>query len=83
MNIRKPVDYNALYADSDKLMAAKLSQMERYREIGRLVSARNEKVRRSRPLNICRPHIPRPQTSPRVICGVCGSSAALMTAILF
>jgi len=43
MNIRKPVDYSALYADLDKLMAAKLSQMERYREIGRLVSARTEK----------------------------------------
>lgn len=43
MNIRKPVDYSALYADLDKLMAAGLSQMERYREIGRLVSARNEK----------------------------------------
>ena len=43
MNIRKPVDYSTLFSKLDKLMAAKLPQMELYREIGRLVSGRAEK----------------------------------------
>lgn len=38
MNIRKPVDYSAMYTALDELMAAKLSQMELYHGIGRLVS---------------------------------------------
>ncbi len=83
MNIRKPVDYSALYADLDKLMAVELPQMERYREMADWSAPGSRKARRSRPPNICRPHIPRPQASPCVICGVCGNSAASMTAILF
>ena len=43
MNVRKPADYSALYATLDTLMAAKLPQMELYREIGRLVSSKPEK----------------------------------------
>ena len=43
MNIRKPIDYTAMFAALDTLMAAQLPQMELYREIGRLVSRRNEK----------------------------------------
>lgn len=43
MNVRKPVDYNALFTALDGLMAANLSQMELYSEIGRLVSSRLEK----------------------------------------
>lgn len=43
MNIRKPVDYSAMFATMDKLVAAKLPQMELYCEIGRLVSSRPEK----------------------------------------
>jgi len=43
MNIRKPVDYSAMFAALDTLMAADLSQMKLYCEIGRLVSGRPEK----------------------------------------
>lgn len=40
MNVRKPTDYSALFAALNTLMAAKLSQMELYREIGRLACGR-------------------------------------------
>ncbi len=43
MNIRKPVDYSALFTALDTLMAASLPQVELYCEIGRLVCARPEK----------------------------------------
>ena len=43
MNIRKPTDYTAMFAALDALMAAQLSQMELYCEIGRVVSGRTEK----------------------------------------
>ena len=43
MNVRKPVDYSAMFAALDTLMAADLPQMELYCEIGRLVSGRPEK----------------------------------------
>ena len=43
MNVRKPTDYSALFAALDTLVAAKLPQMELYREIGRLVCGRPEK----------------------------------------
>lgn len=43
MNIRKPVDYSAIFAALDTLMTADMTQMERYREIGRQISERPEK----------------------------------------
>ena len=43
MNIRKNIDYSGLYAEIDKALAAGLSQMELYLELGRLVSGRPEK----------------------------------------
>ena len=43
MNVRKPVDYSAMFAALDTLMAAGLPQVELYREIGRLVSGRRSK----------------------------------------
>lgn len=43
MNVRKPIDYSALYAALDALMAAGLPQVELYSGIGRLVNARPEK----------------------------------------
>ena len=43
MNIRKPVDYSAMFAALDALMAAAMPQMDLYYEIGRLVSGRQEK----------------------------------------
>ena len=43
MNVRKTVDYSAMFATLDSLMAATLPQMKLYAEIGRLVSVRPEK----------------------------------------
>ena len=43
MNIRKPIDYSAMFAELDTLKAADLPQMKLCCEIGRLVSARSEK----------------------------------------
>ena len=43
MNIRRPIDYSAMFTSLDALMALNLPQMELYSEIGRLVSARPEK----------------------------------------
>ena len=43
INIRKPVDYSAMFAALDTLMAENLPQIELYCEIGRLVSGRPEK----------------------------------------
>lgn len=43
MNIRKPVDYSAMFSTLDKLVAVNLPQMELYCEIGRLVNGRPEK----------------------------------------
>ena len=39
MNVRKEIDYSVLFADIDAVMTMKLTQMELYREIGRLVAA--------------------------------------------
>lgn len=43
MNVKKPVDYSAMFVALDALMAANLPQMELYCEIGRLVSGKPEK----------------------------------------
>ena len=43
MNVRKTVDYDAMFAALDMLMAATLPQMKLYTEIGQLVSGRPEK----------------------------------------
>ena len=43
MNVRKPIDYSALFAALDTLVRAELPQMELYREIGHLVCGRPEK----------------------------------------
>ena len=43
MNIRKTIDYSAMYTELDELMGKSLPQMELYREIGRLVCTRPEK----------------------------------------
>ena len=43
MNVRKNIDYTDMFAALDTLLAASLSQMELYHEIGRLVNDRQEK----------------------------------------
>ena len=42
MNIRKPVDYSAMYAELASLMAAGLPQMELYCGIGKVIIKRPE-----------------------------------------
>ena len=43
MNVRKDIDYSAMFTALDTLMATDIPQMELYYEIGRLVSDRQEK----------------------------------------
>ena len=43
MNVRKPIDYSAIFAALDTLITTALSQMELYCKIGKLVSSRPEK----------------------------------------
>lgn len=43
MNIRKPIDYSAMYTGLDQALERNLPQMELYLEIGKLASARKEK----------------------------------------
>ena len=43
MNIRKPIDYSAMYRTLDRLIVAGLPQAELYFEIGRAVCSRQEK----------------------------------------
>lgn len=43
VNVRKNIDYSAMFAGLDTLVGEKLPQMEMYYEIGRLVSERQEK----------------------------------------
>lgn len=43
MNLRKTIDYSAMYTELDALMGQSLPQMELYREIGRLICSRPEK----------------------------------------
>ena len=43
MNVRKPIDYSAMFNALDVLMAANLPHMELYRGIGCVVSGRPEK----------------------------------------
>ncbi|MDE7220449.1 MAG: hypothetical protein K2O45_12650, partial [Oscillospiraceae bacterium] len=43
MNVRKSIDYTAMFAALDTLMKKELPQMELYCEIGRLISGRPEK----------------------------------------
>ena len=43
MNIRKTVDYSAMFAELESLMEANLPQMELYCEVGKIVCARSEK----------------------------------------
>ena len=43
MNVRKSIDYSALFATLGELMSADLPLMELYRKIGKLISARPEK----------------------------------------
>lgn len=43
MNVRKNIDYSAMFSALDELMATDMPQIKLYYEIGQLVSARQEK----------------------------------------
>lgn len=43
MNVKKSIDYSAMFPSLDTLMAATIPQIELYYEIGKLASARPEK----------------------------------------
>ncbi len=43
MNVRKNIDYSELFAALDRAVRANLSEMEMYKEIGKLISSRHEK----------------------------------------
>ena len=43
MNIRKDIDYSAMFNAMDDVMAAGMTQMELYCELGRLICTRPEK----------------------------------------
>ena len=61
MNVRKPVNYTAVFTALDVLMAATLPQMELYCEIGKLVSSRPEKgvaIAAAEYLNSAYPDVP-------------------------
>lgn len=52
MNIRKPIDYSAMYTGLDQALERNLPQMELYLEIGELVSAERKKERQWRQQSI-------------------------------
>lgn len=52
MNIRKPIDYSAMYTGLDQALERNLPQMELYLEIGKLVSAERKKERQWRQQSI-------------------------------
>ena len=54
MNIRKPIDYSAMYTGLDQALKRNLPQMELYLEIGELVSAEKKKERQWRQQSILR-----------------------------
>ena len=80
MNVRKPVDYSAMFAALDTLMAANLPQMELYCGIGWLVSGRAEKGAAVAAAEyLCSAHPDASGFSPGT-CAGCGSSTAPMRA---
>ena len=80
MNVRKPVDYSAMFAALDTLMAANLPQMELYCGIGRLVSGRPEKGAAVAAAEyLCAVYPDASGFSPET-CAGCGSSTAPMRA---
>lgn len=52
MNVRKNIDYSDMNAALDRIMAAQVSQMELYCEIGKAVCQRSEKGAALPPLSI-------------------------------
>ncbi len=75
MNVRKPVDYSAMFAALDTLMAADLPQTKLYCEIGWVVrsAADRKKGQQSRRRSTCVARTPMFQASLPGTCAGCGS----------
>ena len=72
MNIKKPVDYLAMYKELDALLMSELPQMELYCKIGKLVSSRPEKGAAVAALNTSsKPILMSPASPPGTFAG-CG-----------
>ena len=68
MNVRKPVDYGAMYRELSVILAQNLPQMDEIYAIGKTISQRRRKVRRSWPQNFCRRISLTAQAFPRAMC---------------
>ena len=73
MNIRKPIDYSAMYSTLDQLIVAGLPQAELYFEIGRAISSRPEKGEAVIAAEYLQEHYPASKGFSPGTCAGCGS----------
>ena len=73
MNIRKNIDYSAMFAALDAALTAEMPQMQLCCELGRIVCSRQWPQ-----LNICTAVSPMFPASPRATFAGCGSSIGCM-----
>ena len=78
MNVRKPIDYGAMFAALDALMAAELQQMELYYKLAGWSAPGRRKVPLSPLRNICALPTLTPPASPPGISVGCGTFTAPM-----
>ena len=78
MNVRKPVDYGAMYRELSAILAQNLPQMDEIYAIGKTISQRRRKVRRSWPQNFCRRISLTAQAFPHATCAGCAFFARPM-----
>ena len=78
MNIRKNIDYSAMFAALDAALSAELPQMQLCCELGRIVCSRPEKARQWLQPNICTAVSPMLPASPRGTFAGCVSSIGCM-----
>ena len=73
MNIRKTVDYSAMFAALDAAVAAQLPQMELYCEIGKIVCTRSEKGSAVAAAEFLKEQYPDMTASLHAMCAGCGT----------
>ena len=78
MNVRKAVDYSAMFAALGFVMDADLPQMELYCEIGKIVCARSEKGAAVAAAEFLKEQYP--DMTLRVMCAGCGISGSCTAA---
>ena len=71
MNVRKPVNYGAMYREFTEILARKLPQMDEIYAIGKAVSRRPEKARQSQRQSFCRRISLTAQAFPHAMCAEC------------